>query len=94
MGTHYHVGSNVPGYLPEGDTYTVSSKKAAAAAVADEVRRYRESEWDLPRNERRTGHGNSNDGYVHFKRPGDVYDLGISFWWQQCQETDCESDDD
>lgn len=93
MGTHYHVGSNVPGYLPEGDIYTVSSKKEAAAAVAIDVREYRDSQWDLPRQDRRVGHGSARDGYVHFERPGDSYDLGISFWWKACQD-DCSEESD
>lgn len=36
---HYHVGYNMPGYLPEMDPYVVASKRAAISAVADEARR-------------------------------------------------------
>ncbi len=88
---HYHVGSNVPGYLPEGDVYMVASKREARAAVASDVRRYRDEEADLPRAQRRTGHGSARDGYVKFERPGDAYDLGLIFWWQRCQD-DCSED--
>jgi len=91
--THYHVGSNMTTYSPEPDNvYTVTSKRDAQRALAEEARRYRESEYDLPRSERRTGHGSARDGYVHFIRPGDAYDLGLSFWWTACIETECESD--
>ncbi len=89
--THYHIGSNIPGYLPDSDVYAVNTKRDATAAVADEVRRYRESEWDLPRSQRRTGHGSARNGYVKFKRTGDPYDLGIVFWWSACQD-DCDLD--
>jgi hypothetical protein len=90
---HYHVGLDTPGYSPDLDNvYMASSKRTAIAMLAAEVRRYREDEWELPRNERRTGHGSARDGYVHFSRPGDAYDLGLSFWWQPCTDTDCEDE--
>jgi hypothetical protein len=85
---HYHVGSNTPGYLPEGDVYQVSTKREAMAALADEARSYRAEQWDLPRYDRRTASGSAKDGYIHFSRPGDAYDLGLSFWWNECQD-DC-----
>lgn len=91
---HYHVGSNTPGYLPEGDVYTVSTKRDAISALADHVKRYRESEYDLPRSQRRTGKGSAASGDVYFDRPGDAYDLGLHFWWTACTEDDCESSDD
>ena len=92
--THYHVGSNTPGYLPEADVYTVSTKRDAMNALAYDVKRYIESEWDLPRGQRRTGKGSVKSGDVYFDRPGDAHDLGLHFWWTQCAETDCELSDD
>jgi hypothetical protein len=89
---HYHVGSNTPGYSPEGDVTTYSSKRYAALALAAEVRRYREDEWELPRSLRRTGHGSAADGYVKFERPNDSYDLGLVFWWSRCDASDCADD--
>jgi hypothetical protein len=89
---HYHIGSNTPGYLPEGDVYIVSTKRDAIAAVADEARQYRAQEWDLPRDERRTASGSAKEGYIHFSRPNDAYDLGLSFWWNACQDDDCQED--
>lgn len=89
---HYHVGANTPGYLSDNETYTISTKRDAIAALADDVRRYRDQEYDLPRRNRRTGHGSAKSGYVHFERPGDVYDLGLSFWWARCSEPDCNPD--
>lgn len=91
--THYHVGSNTPGYLPEGDVYTVTSKREAISAVAEEARRYRDEEYDLPRSQRRVGRGSARDGGVYFERPGDPYDLGIHFWWAVCDVPDCPEDD-
>ena len=35
---HYHVGYNMPGYLPEMDPYTVASPRAAIGAVNGEVK--------------------------------------------------------
>jgi hypothetical protein len=95
--THYHVGHNMPGYSSD-DVYTVATKRDAQRAVADDVKRYRESEWDLPRRERRTASGSARDGYVKFERNGDPYDLGYIYWWSKCQcdegehEKDCDRD--
>jgi hypothetical protein len=94
MKAHYHVTINTPGYVAEDDPYIVTSKRAAAAAVADEARRYRESEWDLPRAERRTGRGSGKAGYIYFDRPGDPYDLGLAMSWTRCEDPGCEQDED
>jgi hypothetical protein len=91
---HYHVGHNVPGYSPD-DVYTVETKADAQRAVAEDVRRYRESEWDLPRSQRRTTHGSARQGYVKFERPGDAYDLGYAYWWSgPCFDDDCADPDE
>lgn len=89
---HYHVGHNIPGYSSD-DTYRVETKADARKAVAEEVRRYRESEWDLPRSQRRTASGTARDGYVKFDRANDPYDQGYAYWWNACQE-DCEEEND
>ena len=34
---HLHVGSNIPGFLPENDTYCVSSAEAATACALVEL---------------------------------------------------------
>lgn len=94
MTRHYHVGSNTPGYSPECDVMTATTKREATSLLADEIARYRDSEADLPRADRRTGHGSAKSGYVHFSRPGDPYDLGLSFWWSACDQSDCETDED
>jgi hypothetical protein len=37
---HYHVGSNVEGYMPESDVYTVSSLRAAISASREDAQRH------------------------------------------------------
>lgn len=91
---HYHIAINVPGYLPEGEPYTVSSLRAARAPPADEARRYREGEWDLPRKDRRTASGSARDGYIHFERPNDSYDLGVAISWTKCWADSCRDEQD
>lgn len=90
MKQHYHVNSGMGGgYIL--DSYAVETKRDAIRAVAEEARRYRESEWDLPRKDRRVGHGSGVEGRFVFVRPGDVYDLGYYFEWTgPCSETDCQ----
>lgn len=88
---HYHVGANTPGYLPEGDVYTVSTKKEAQKALAQSVREYREQQYDLPLRQRRTARGQALEGYVHMQNANDPFDLGIAFWWNECTD-DCEQD--
>ena len=92
--THYHVGSNTPGYLPEGDVYTIETEAGAIAALTDDVKRFRDDQYDMPRSQRRTSRDKPKDGRVYFTRPGDSYDLGLVFWWAQCTEDDCEQSDD
>jgi hypothetical protein len=91
---HYHVGSNIPGYVSEGDLDTYSTKRDASRAVAEKARNYRDEEYDLPRSQRRVAHGTSKQGYVKFERPNDPYDLGLLFWWARCQEIDCLPEED
>jgi hypothetical protein len=86
---HYHVGHNMPGYSAD-EVYAVTTKKEAISAVADEARRYRESELDIPRRDRRTGSGSAASGRIYFSRPGDSFDLGYIYWWSgPCWDTDC-----
>lgn len=37
---HYHIVQNTPGYIPENDIYCVSGRRAAIAAVSEEIERY------------------------------------------------------
>lgn len=94
MRKHFHASANVPGYLPEGDVETFTSKRAAMQYVAGEARYYREHELDLPRSERRVGSGSAASGAIHLERPNDSYDLGVTIWWVACVEADCDGQEE
>lgn len=90
---HYHVGQNIPGYMAD-DVYVVRTKKDAIQAVRETAKRYRESEWDLPRSERRASSGNAEHGAIYFWRIGDTYDLGWRIWWDACPLPDCNTEEE
>ena len=92
MTRHYHVGNNIPGYLPD-NTYRVETKRDAQKALAEEVRRYRDEQWQQPSIYRRTGEGSAYRGDVFFKNRHAWHDLGIHFWWSVCQD-DCPEEND
>lgn len=43
---HLHVGSNIPGFLPENDTYCVDSTETAVTCVLSEIRKLGEFTMD------------------------------------------------
>lgn len=99
MARHYHVGSNMVGYMPESDVYTVTSKAAAARAVAEDARQslyaYQDNLGpDSGPEDRPYKAGNARDGDVYVCRDRQPTTLEIHFWWTPCREPDCRDEED
>jgi len=95
--THYHVGYNVPGYIPEMDVYVVTSKRDAISAVADEARRLND---DTCMND---AHNGRHGPYIKRGGNGDIWleargcaGSGADYhvWYQPCADADCDTNDD
>jgi hypothetical protein len=88
---HYHVGQNIPGYLPMDDDPPMFTDRRSAVRYASERARElveddREGDPEYARNRRKSG--SDGDYYV----VGDGHDLGIHVWTVDCAETDCEAE--
>ena len=94
---HYHVGYNMPGYMPEMDVYTVSSKRAAISAVADEARLLNSDPCDVEAHNGRHGRyvkrGGNGDIWLTRREPCG-YGADLHVWYQECQDVTCSTDED
>lgn len=84
---HFHVGYNMPGYLPEMDPYVVGSKRAAISAVTEEARRLNEDPC------MDDAHSGRHGPYVKRGGNGDIWltprpcagsGATIHVWYQAC----------
>lgn len=100
--THYHVGYNMPGYMPEMDPYVVSSKRAAISAVKDEASHLNDDycEEHNGRHHPYVASGRATDGDI-WLAPRDCAGTGaeLHIWYQgpcMCPEgshmLDCDKD--
>ena len=95
MTRHYHIGQNIPGYMPMSDPYIVTTKRDAVAALIDEKERVLDSDMgfhDSP--PRATLHcvGNARrDLSLFISDDSMIHDLGLSLWADVCTDTreDC-----
>ena len=85
MRTHYHVGENTPGYLPEGMPSTHFAKADASDAAQELANHYRQS-WGPGVGFHVTG--NKHDGYTIEDRDK-MYDLVRVIWIQPCNDAEC-----
>lgn len=83
---HFHVGYNMPGYLPEMDPYIVGSERAAVGAVNREVRFLNEGECGEPSHDGKHGpyrvSGGDGDYYLTPRPCADGAELHA--WYQAC----------
>lgn len=92
MSTHYHVGRNMPGYLPESDVYTTTSKCDAARMVAADAR----ETWEqiASSSDRPYRQGRASEGYVIVGNRDSISGREIAHWYESCRELDCEDGTD
>jgi hypothetical protein len=83
---HYHVVENVPGYMPETDPDTCTTRREAEQCALERAKRYRE-DWDG--NYRITG--NKRDGYT-ISDLHRTHDLGVVIEISECTDPQCLED--
>lgn len=92
MSTHYHIGQNTPGYMPEGDAYTTRTKTAAREVLKEDkehaLSSYREMADES--GDKVTIVGNAREMWYHITSTAYMYDLGLSLWVNECDEDECE----
>jgi hypothetical protein len=81
MARHYHAGYNTEGYLPEMDPITTTSRRSAAAFLAEEARRFRDDDYIVT--------GNAREGDMWATPRGTSHLLDTHLWWVECND-DCE----
>ena len=95
---HFHVGVNVPGYMPDSDVATFETKRDAIAYLVDLkydwLDRHAETLAGTGERDRIrfTGDARRDQGYQveYLDRP---HHLGYVLWLVDCVETDCEGED-
>ena len=107
MTRHYHVGHNIPGYLPESDVYYAEDALTAKSVLISDIDYAGDSIFDVGEDEDERGLAdeysaamedlnltNVTDGYsVTLPTSTSKWDLGIAYWLAPCDE-DCEDDDE
>lgn len=95
MARHYHVGSNMVGYMPDSDVFTVRTKRDAIAGMREDVAHYWasfDSEDDRPYKS-----GRVSDGDIYVYRDREPTTLPIHFWVSdpcECDEGEQEWSED
>lgn len=81
--THYHVGHNMPGYLPESDVYYAPTKTFAVAILKEEKRHVLDSDYEGEL----TFEGDAvKDMGYNMYRNGELREV---FWISQCSDESC-----
>lgn len=92
--SHFHVGMNVPGYMPESDIDIAETKSDAIALLVERKRSILEDHYTLGDDSdsiRVAGDARRDLGYF-VTYPDRRYHLGLVIWATECHETDCESE--
>lgn len=85
MNRHYHIGHNMPGYLPESgvDTATtITDRRALMVSRAGWFRDDMEGAYLVE--------GNRDDGYWVTYRDDPESAWSLVIWWMECYENKCE----
>lgn len=93
MSRHYHVGQNIPGYLPESDVDIAYSKEEAVAMLIDRKNMLLDDHAMLGEHADRivvSGNAREDLGYM-VDYPDRRYSLGLSIWADVCHD---EHEDD
>ena len=95
---HYHIITNMSGYMPGGDPYVISSKRAAQRAVAHEAREQLSDfraglDDNAPREDQPYKWGRASDGMIWVYRDRHDTTIPIACWYQLCAD-DCDAGED
>lgn len=92
MTTHYHVGFNMPGYLPEAEPFTTFDfENARESMIADIERHIDETEGDDGVDQRLAAIDDLREA-----KTGDwSYNVGdLAYWIAQCESDDQEEEEE
>lgn len=84
---HYHVGYNMPGYMPDPDSvHTVGSKRQAAASIMSDVEAYQDMDCIEHGYDHKPYHkaGRAKDGDVWLTPRECIGGSDFHFWYQAC----------
>ena len=83
--SHWHCGTNIPGYMPEGDIDTYRTQTEAITWLHDTKESILDDDWDDRHPNRRTMIGNARHdlGYWYVNNH-DPHDLGLHIWADMC----------
>ena len=96
MADHYHVGQNIRGCQPDSEPYVVETLDDAQEALADDLKRFLDDEWDVPSEHRRSVAMTINDdpdgidGKTIILVSAWPYDQGVALFYSRCQDPSCE----
>lgn len=99
---HYHVGHNVPGYLPMDDEppFPYESFADAKAALIEDIKFAEGCEDDEDAAENFCAAAevvnlwSGPDSIVIDDRPGSPHSLGVAYWIIECESWECEPEED
>lgn len=109
MTSHYHAGSNVPGYLPMNDEpYAWSTFYAAKLSMIEDLDRAGDHLFSIGEDEDERGLADEYSAAMEelnlcsgpewstvLPTSTSTHDLGVSYWVVQCDEEACmEGDED
>lgn len=103
--THYHVGSNIAGYLPEedGPNYPVIGIDVAKRVLIDDIERIADGiqmagdAWSLDKSDELSGVQQdinlwSEPNTVYVDMVDSAHCVPTAFWIVECSETECFDD--
>lgn len=70
---HYHVGSNIAGYMPDSDVYTLRTKRDAISASLADARRHVEDSYQFEDDKPARMHGSQGDYWIDDGRSLDTH---------------------
>lgn len=104
MPRHYHVGKNIPGYLPESDVDIASDADEAKRLLIAEIDSFGDSLFEIGEKDLADASSSEmqdlnltdvTDGYsTTLRTSSSEHDLGMAFWINPCDEEGCDEDDD
>lgn len=93
---HFHVGQNVPGYMPESDVDFASTKEEAIQLLVERKRQWLDDGWTiddpvLKGRNRYAITGSARDDLMYWveDRLGGPHHLGFVIWVQTCTFPEC-----
>lgn len=92
--THYHVGHNMPGYLPESDVYICESFDQAKQVTIDDIDSYGDHLFDCERlDEADQASGAMEDLNLESGPDWGAYVGDLYYWIEGCS-SDCDMEEE